>query len=42
MCVLSNAWREKSEDMQNRDKLEADMINDARQAAEVHRQVSTS
>ncbi|GMH44955.1 hypothetical protein BSKO_12912 [Bryopsis sp. KO-2023] len=34
-----NAWREKSEDMLNREKLDADMINDIREAAEVHRQV---
>eukprot|EP00803_Ostreobium_quekettii_P002597 evm.model.scf_2072.1 EVM.evm.TU.scf_2072.1 scf_2072:22167-28285(-) len=34
-----NVWREKSEEMQKRAELEADMVNDARQAAEVHRQV---
>lgn len=31
-------WREESEDMQRRMLVDADMINDARQAAEVHRQ----
>lgn len=35
----SNVWREKSEEMQKRMELDADMINDARQAAEVHRRV---
>lgn len=34
-----NVWREKSDEMQQREALEQDMINDARQAAEVHRQV---
>ncbi|CAD7699004.1 unnamed protein product [Ostreobium quekettii] len=34
-----NVWREKSDEMQRRVELQEDMINDARQAAEVHRQV---
>lgn len=33
-----NLWREKSEEMQKRMLIDADKINDARQAAEVHRQ----
>lgn len=35
-----NLWRESSAEMREKQRLEADMINDVRQAAEVHRQVS--
>jgi methionyl aminopeptidase len=35
-----NLWRETSAEMREKDRLQADMINDVRQAAEVHRQVS--
>jgi hypothetical protein len=34
-----NLWRESSAEMREKQRLEADMINDVRQAAEVHRQV---
>lgn len=34
-----NLWRETSAEMREKDRLQADMINDVRQAAEVHRQV---
>lgn len=35
-----NLWRETSAEKREQDRLQWDMINEVRQAAEVHRQVS--
>ena len=37
--VCSQRWRETAEEMRERERINADMINDVRRAAEVHRQV---
>ena len=38
----SQRWRETSEEKQNLERMERDMVNEVRQAAEVHRQVLSS
>ena len=37
--LCSQRWRETAEEMRERERINADMINDVRRAAEVHRQV---
>ena len=39
--LCSQRWRETDEEKREIERLDADMINDVRQAAEVHRQVRT-
>ena len=39
-CVCSQRWRETSEEKRDIERLQHGMVNEVRQAAEVHRQVS--
>ena len=40
VALCSQRWRETSEEKRDIERLQQDMINDVRQAAEVHRQAS--
>ena len=39
LSLCSQRWRETSEEKQHLERMERDMVNEVRQAAEVHRQV---
>ena len=39
ISLCSQRWRETSEEKQHLERMERDMVNEVRQAAEVHRQV---
>ena len=42
LSLCSQRWRETSEEKQHLERMEQDMVNEVRQAAEVHRQVLSS